>query len=88
MKEQVRLNNVIVSVDSSEWYYGRREFLTDNSNRTLVREPVSENDIVSAIHAREINDLLAWIDSHERDTMKKKKRLLYVDVGFFVSKNR
>lgn len=85
MAEQIRIRDVVLSVDNEEWYYGKRENVNDRSKKILVKEPVSENNIVSVAHVKEINDIFRWIESHERDSAKKKKRPLYVDECFFVT---
>ena len=79
------LKGIVLSVDSNEWYYGRPESRTDPLKRILVSSPIPLDATFSEQQAHEINNYFIWTESHERDTIKKKKRPLYVDRGFFIN---
>ena len=85
---QTQLFGVILSVDSNEWYYGRPENRLNFEKRVLIDNIVSEDNIVSAAHAKEINDYFKWVEFHEKDTVKRKRRPLYVDKGFFIDSGK
>lgn len=79
-----KLLNVYLSVDNDEWYYGRLENRSDSSKRTLVKGVVREDAFISSQDAKSVNEYYLWIETHEKDTAKKKKRPFYIDNGFFV----
>lgn len=77
--------DVVLTVDSSIWYYGRKCNFSNLEKRKLITFPVSENSTKTAAYARSINEYFAWINSHERDTAKRKKRIFYVDTDLFLA---
>jgi len=81
---QPQLLDIVLSVDNDEWYFGKPENRTKAENRRLMKREVSSEEIVSPIHVKQLNDLFYWTETHEKESLKRKKRPLYVDNGFFV----
>ncbi len=81
------LLRIVLSVDNDEWYYGRPENRKNQDKRVLVTKLIPEETVVSAQHAKDINDYFLWTSQRERDTAKRKKRPLYIDKGFFISEH-
>ena len=81
-----KLLNVYLSVDNDEWYYGRPENRNDPSKRTLMKGVVREDTFISTQDAKSINEYYIWIEAHEKETVKKKKRPFYIDNGFCLAK--
>lgn len=82
-----QLFGIVLSVDNREWYYGRPENSMLPNKKVLITHIISPKDVISYQYADEINRYFLWIQSHEKDTSKRKKRSFYVDIGFFVDKN-
>ena len=87
MKESKLLEDVVISVDSNEWYYGLSKNRTDPTKRILVKGIVLKDSVLSSTYANAINSIYIWTCSHERDTIKKKKRPFYTDRTLFVNPN-
>lgn len=76
--------DLILSVDSNEWYYGKKQNVNNKAKKVLITAPISEKAVKNTAFANYINDHFIWMQWHERDTAKRKKRVLYVDKDLFV----
>ena len=85
--DHTQMWNPILTVDNDEWYFGRQENLTNKEKRILVKQVVKPEAIISNSIAKSINEYFLWLESHEKDTVKKKKRPFYVDRGFFINQD-
>ena len=79
--------DVVLSVDSREWYYGRKANVNDSNKKILVKSCVPSNSTKTEEYSRFINDLFLWMQTRERDTLKRKKRSFYVDIDLFKSES-
>lgn len=76
--------DLILSVDTNEWYYGKKQNLRNKEKRVLITQFVSEKATKIPAYANYINDHLIWMQNRERDTAKRKKRTFYVDKDLFI----
>lgn len=76
--------DLILSVDSNEWYYGKKQNVNNKEKKVLVTAPIAENTMKNQELANYVNSHFSWMQWHEKDTAKKKKRVLYVDKDLFV----
>lgn len=75
--------NMVLTVDSNEWYYGQKKNFNNREKKLLVTSCVPSDATKMETYSKEINEHFIWMQSHERDTLKKKKRLFYVDRDLF-----
>lgn len=82
------LADIIISVDNNEWYYGKKENRTNIQKRKLLLTPVSDYEAINQRYATTINEIFSYVQFHEKDTTKRKKRLFYIDNTLLVEKYR
>lgn len=78
--KNIYISDIIISVDNNEWYYGQRKNVNDKSKKKPIFSLLRENEVISEKHLNTINSIFQYIQIHERDTLKKKRRSLYVDI--------
>ena len=83
-KTLVYTGDIVLSVDSDEWYYGNPKHRLDPEHRVKITGLVDAKTIVSQQYASFINEIFLYLQNRERDTLKRKKRDFYVDRSFFI----
>lgn len=81
--EKIQVLDLILSVDSNEWYYGKKSNLRNEEKRVLIKSCVPSSSMKLESYASYVNDHFLWMQGHERDTLKRKKRIFYVDADLF-----
>lgn len=81
------ITDIILSVDSSEWYYGQKSNLKNEEKRILIKTYVPAGSMKLDFYTIYVNEHFLWMQSHERDTLKRKKRNFYVDKDLFKSQS-
>lgn len=77
--------DIVLSVDSNEWYYGRKANIRNEEKRILVTSCVPSSATKLEAYATYVNEHFLWMQGHERDTLKRKKRSFYIDRDLFKS---
>lgn len=78
---------LILSVDTNEWYYGQKKNIRNKEKRILIKTYVPANSMKSEQYSKYVNEHFLWMQGHERDTLKRKKREFYVDRELFLSED-
>lgn len=81
------LFDVVLSVDSNKWFYGRKSVLTDQKEQLLMKGYIPAEAFASPEFSKEVNIYYCWVVKHEKDTAKKKARSLYIDREFLLNGN-
>lgn len=79
------LLDVVLSLNSSEWFYGRKKIIDDPNQKLLMKGYIPSEAFISPQYATEINEYYCYIIGHEHDTAKRKARPFYIDKAFLVN---